>query len=68
MIRAYKENINGKIELTEEELNKLLQEARDEGWRDGYNSGRKYVPYITNPSSTHNPGWKPNWWDWTITY
>lgn len=31
MIRAYKENTNGKIELTEEELNKLLQEARDEG-------------------------------------
>lgn len=65
MIRAYRENTNGKIELTEEELNKLLQEARDEGWRDGYNSGRAYAPYVTDPTTT--PRYKPNWWDWKIT-
>ena len=42
MIKVYKENENGKIELTKEELEELLKES----YNEGYNAGKSEIPTI----------------------
>lgn len=58
LIKVFTKNISGKIELTEEELRKIL----DEAYWEGYNS-RRLSDTITWTS--------PNWWEqqpyYTIT-
>ena len=50
LIKVFNNNINGKIELTEEELRKIL----DEAYWEGYNNKR--------PSNTIT--WtSPQWWE-----
>lgn len=55
-----------KIELTPEEFKKYLEEARQEGYDEGYRIGSanvmRYPVYI-------NDNWnKKNWWDYGITW
>lgn len=45
MVKVFTPNKNGKIEFTQKELEKLL----DEVWRDGYNSNHTYT--------WHSPWW-----------
>ena len=54
-----------KIELTPEEFKKYLEEARQEGYDEGYRIGSanvmRYPVYIED-------NWnKKNWWDYNIT-
>ena len=60
VIKIFKENINGKIELTKKELEDLLEEARLEGYTEGYNIGRSTTPVwpMTYPATS------PYWWDY----
>ena len=67
MIIVFKEVINGKVTLTTEELEKLLKQARDEGYTEGYNLGaaQKYTPIITpttpqTPTTPYSPIWTCN--------
>lgn len=49
MVKVFTTNKNGKIEFTEQELEKLLNEV----WNDGYNRHGSYwwsSPTITTPS------------------
>lgn len=55
---------NGKIELTPEEFKKYLEEARQEGYDEGYRLGSANV--IRYPVYVHNNGYK--WWDDAITW
>lgn len=59
MIKILKSDKNGKIELTEEELEDLLKESYDEGYRDGYNVNKVAYPYYPNttPVNPSYPGW-----------
>lgn len=53
MIVVYKEIKNGKVELTQEELEELLERARKEGYNEGYKDGRNTFyryPTTTDPS------------------
>lgn len=53
MIVVYKEIKNGKVELTQEELEELLEKARKEGYNEGYKDGRNTFyryPTTTDPS------------------
>ena len=55
-----------KIELTVEQLKKYLEEARQEGYDEGYRIGSanvvRYPVYI-------NDNWqKKNWWDYSVTW
>ena len=64
MIVIVKAN-NDKIELTPEEFKKYLEEARQEGYDEGYRIGSanviRYPVYIED-------NWKnKNWWDYNIT-
>ena len=56
MIIVCKEVIDGKVTLTTQELEKLLKQARDEGYTEGYNLGaaQKYTPIIT-PTTPQTP-------------
>lgn len=49
MIVLFEKNANGKIEFTKEELEELLEKARQEGVREG--SKPNYI-YTTPPSTT----------------
>ena len=46
MVKVFTTNSDGKIEFTKDELEKVLNEA----WQEGYNSNKSYV-YTS-----------PNWW------
>ena len=51
MVKVFTTNKNGKIEFTEEELEKLLNEV----WNDGYSHNNRYwwtSPSITSPYIT----------------
>lgn len=57
---------NGKVDLTKEQLEKLLKEK----YNEGYNEGKKFFgsctttvtcPYY-NTSCPHYWSWKPNWY------
>lgn len=55
MIKIFTLNSNGKIEITEEELRKLLDDSYWEGYRDSSKSYTYISPNtnpITNPSIT----------------
>lgn len=55
MIKVFTLNSNGKIEITEEELRKLLDDSYWEGYRDSSKSYTYTSPNInpiTNPSIT----------------
>ncbi len=57
MVKVFAFNKNGKLEFTKEELEKILNEA----WNDGYAAANR-IPYTytyTTPDATANP----NWWD-----
>ena len=51
LIKVFTKNKEGKIEFTEEELRKVLNEA----YLEGYNSRNNNINTITWPS--------PKWWD-----
>ena len=38
MVKVFEVNKNGKIELTKDELEKILNDAWHNGWYDGHNS------------------------------
>ena len=57
MIIVVEKNKNDKIELTKEELEKLLEEAKQEGFRQGKDS-ITYIPYTPN-TIPYNP-WTPS--------
>ena len=59
MIKVFTTNKNGKIELTKDELKKLL----DEAYWDGYAANNRYV--YTTPYWTGTPITTP-WWN-TVT-
>lgn len=52
-VYTFRENKNGKIELTAKQLERMLNEAYEDGMRDGE---RKHSSYITWP---HN--WRYDW-------
>ena len=56
MIKVFTTNKNGKIELTSDELKKLLDEAYWEGYRSNSST------YIY-----HSPSWTPYYWSTTAT-
>lgn len=56
MIKVFTTNKNGKIELTSDELKKLLDEAYWEGYR---NNSSTYV--------YRSPTWTPYYWSTTTT-
>ena len=60
MIKILKANENGKIEFTEDELKKLLEESYDEGYKDGYGAGKVTYPYYPNTTPI-NPSYPPGW-------
>lgn len=65
MIVIVKAN-SDKIELTPEEFKKYLEEARQEGYDEGYRIGSanviRYPVYIED-------NWKnKNWWDYGVTW
>ncbi len=71
MIVVYKEIKNGKVELTQEELEELLEKARKEGYNEGYKDGQnafyeshryQTIPDITYPSIPAYPV-NPIGWD-----
>lgn len=51
MIRTFTKNKDGKIEFTERELKKLLDEVYENGYQEGKN--KSTFVYTT-----------PNWWTW----
>lgn len=63
-VKVFTKNQNGKIEFTEDELRKLLDEIYNEGYADGYTNGSKgnyiyttpyrypYTVYSTSTSAT----------------
>ncbi|MCH5315492.1 MAG: hypothetical protein J1E81_06230 [Eubacterium sp.] len=59
MIVLFEKNANGKIEFTNEELEKLLEEAKQEGVREGSKSNYIYTtpsnPSPATPSFPYNP-------------
>ena len=57
---------NDKIELTPEEFKKYLEEARQEGYEEGYRAGSANV--IRYPIYVHDDLYKRNWWDYGITW
>lgn len=64
LIKVFKENGSGKIELTLEQIKELLHEAYEEGVRS---KGDPYVvipPYHEAPANPY-PCLNPNWW--TVT-
>ena len=46
-IKVFYPNSEGKIELSKEKLEALLNEAYNEGYRDGKNSNYYYSPYLS---------------------
>ena len=60
MVVVIEKNANGKIELTKEELEALLEQAKQEGIKEG----QKYSYIYTTPSSPSITPLTPNW---TIT-
>lgn len=55
MVKVFAFNKNGKLEFTKEELEKILNEA----WNDGYNTANR-IPYTytyTSPEMTTSPTW-----------
>lgn len=73
MVKILVANEKGKIELTEKELQELLDEAHGEGYSEGYNKGisenRPPIIYPTTPTYpiTYEPTWvwKPWWYEVT---
>ena len=65
MIKVFTKNENGKIELTEEELTKLLEEASNEGYQlgyqQGYNNKQSVIIQPTYPASTPRDDWNIQW-------
>lgn len=58
-IKIFTPNENGKIELTKEELEKLLNESYQHGWNDkpyygGYWSNGTILNYADNPVCTNS--------------
>ncbi len=60
MVVVIEKNANGKIEFTKEELEELLEKAKQEGIKEG----QKYSYIYTTPSSPSITPMTPNW---TIT-
>ena len=70
MIVILTANEKGKIELTEEELQKLLKEARDEGYNEGISKNILPISYpIVSPTYpiTPEPTWIWNPWWYEVT-
>ena len=57
MVKIFAKNKNGKIELTEKELESLLN---DSYW-EGYNANKETYVY-------HSPNWSPYRWRDCVTY
>ena len=57
MVLIVKENSKGKIELTKEELTQIVEEAKEEGRREGWvypnpiPNPNPFVPYYTTTTS-----------------
>lgn len=60
MIKVFKANEKGKIELTVEELTQLLQEAEEEGRRNAIIS--QLQPSITPTQPITTPVYPQPWW------
>lgn len=70
MIIVYKEpNKNNKLEFTKKEIEDLIDKAYQEGYKNGFDSGKNAVPSITpyypttpltTPTTPINP-WKTDW-------
>lgn len=70
IVKIFYPNQNGRIELTKEELENLLDTIRKEAYDEGYTDGSKniitynppstistpYTPFYTNKET---PGWNP---------
>ena len=55
-IKIFTPNEYGRIELTKEELEKLLNESYQQGWNDKpYYDSYRYYPTVTYCSNTTNP-------------
>lgn len=52
---TFRENKNGKIELTAKQLEKMLNDAYEEGMRDGMHKKDSYWPYHWNYDWTGTP-------------
>lgn len=66
MIIIYKEEKNGKFEFTKKELENILEQARKEGYDEGYKDGiRTYTTITTSPIITNTP--KIDWTKWTCS-
>ena len=64
MIKVFTKNENGKIELTEEELTKLLEEASNEGYELGIKNNQSIIiqqPPIIYPQPTPRDDWYIHW-------
>ena len=60
-IYTFEKNKNGKIELTQEEFEKMLENAYNEGVKDGESKGVVYYPWVYPTYPTHERK------DWTIS-
>ena len=65
MIVVYKEIKNGKVELTQEELEEWLEKARKEGYNEGYKDGQNtfYEPYSDKKYKDIGIDWHKNPYD-----
>lgn len=58
---------DGKIEITEEKLKEMLQDAYNNGYEDGKNSNPVVYP-ITTPITPISPTIPQPYWDWNKPY
>lgn len=54
-VYTFRENKNGKIELTAKQLERMLNEAYEDGMRDGERKNSSYWPYHWNYDWTTYP-------------
>ena len=54
-VYTFRENKNGKIELTAKQLERMLNEAYEDGMRDGERKNSLYWPYHWNYDWTASP-------------
>lgn len=64
-VKIFYPNVNGNIELTKKQLEELLEEAYNEGYKDGNYRPYYWTTTTSNPSITidGSSSKKNNWWD-----
>lgn len=61
MIVVVKENENGKIELTKEEIEKMVEDAYNEGFEHGMKANKPTLTYPQGIRSVPLPNYEPHY-------